>query len=64
MQKDKKKWNKPKLIILVRGEPEEMTLAYCRGLDVAKVGGVSAGAGGCIQWGPLCIDICSLVTAS
>ncbi len=27
----KKKWGKPKLIILTRGKPEERVLAYCKG---------------------------------
>jgi len=33
MQKDKKKpkWGKPKLIVLVRGKPEERLLQACKG---------------------------------
>lgn len=32
MQKKKKeKWSKPKLIILIRGNPEERVLAQCKG---------------------------------
>ena len=27
----KKKWEKPKLIVLVRGRPEEMVLTQCKG---------------------------------
>ena len=26
----KKKWERPKLIVLVRGKPEEMVLSYCK----------------------------------
>lgn len=29
--KPKKKWDKPKLIILTRGKPEERVLVYCKG---------------------------------
>lgn len=30
MEKKKEKWGKPKLIILVRGKPDEMVLAACK----------------------------------
>ncbi len=31
MQKEKKKWETPKLICLYRGRPEEAVLAVCKG---------------------------------
>jgi hypothetical protein len=31
MQEAKKKWSQPKLIILVRGKPEERILGSCKG---------------------------------
>jgi len=31
----KKKWSKPKLIILTRGKPEERVLTGCKGLLIA-----------------------------
>ncbi len=36
----KKKWEKPKLIVLVRGKPEEGALGACKGLPLGVVGPV------------------------
>ena len=33
MQKDKKKWGKPKLIVLVRGDRQERVLSGCKLID-------------------------------
>ena len=38
MQKEKPKWGKPKLIILVRGRPEERVLTYCKLLGSPPTG--------------------------
>jgi len=42
MEKEKKKWETPKLICLYRGRPEEAVLVYCKLVDVA---GPGAGCG-------------------
>ena len=34
----KKAWEKPKLIVLVRGKPEEAILTFCKAEFVAHVG--------------------------
>jgi len=33
-QKEKKEWNKPKLLILIRGKPGEMVLAGCKDYNI------------------------------
>lgn len=55
----KKKWERPKLIVLVRGSPEEMALANCKGTVLTGPGTVWQGCGpaqfiicfGCISQG-------------
>ncbi len=59
----KQKWDKPKLIILVRGKPEEMTLATCKHLIFPYCGGMGADSkyGGCFAIGgvnPDCFESC------
>ena len=44
MEKKKIKWGKPKLIVLVRGEPDERVLAAC------KMEGLSKGPGNAWGW--------------
>ena len=34
MQKKKKKWSRPQLIVLVRGKPEERMLVNCKAIGV------------------------------
>ena len=34
----KKKWGKPKLIILIRGKPEEGVLGFCKAWDYYSTG--------------------------
>ncbi len=45
--KTKKKWGKPKLIILTRGKPEEMTLFSCKSGAIS--GGMPSAYGTCIS---------------
>lgn len=47
-----KKWEKPKLIILVRGKPEERILGWCKGFQMP--GGATIAQIGCIQDGMSC----------
>ena len=42
-----KKWDKPALIILVRGKPEERILGLCKGFQLP--GGAVEAFEGCIQ---------------
>ncbi len=44
MQKEKKKWETPKLICLYRGRPEEAVLQGCKGTPGAGLGGVGHGS--------------------
>lgn len=48
----KKKWEKPKLIILTRGKPEERVLIACK---AGVLGGLSANAVGCFVGYPSCV---------
>ncbi len=43
-----KKWEKPRLVILVRGKPEERILSWCKGF-VDVQGGAMVIDEGCIQ---------------
>ncbi len=43
MEKEKKKWETPRLICLYRGRSEEAVLVACKG-DVGAVGGPTGGA--------------------
>lgn len=47
-----KKWEKPQLIILVRGKPEERILSWCKGFQL--LGGATEAFEGCIQNGGYC----------
>ena len=49
-----KTWEKPRLIVLVRGKPEEAILIHCKAVDIA--GGPGYLAGGC--WWEACEAIC------
>ncbi len=42
MQKEKKKWETPKLICLYRGRPEEAVLGVCKGVEVGAGGPVGS----------------------
>jgi len=53
--KTKKKWDKPKLIILTRGKPEESVLVSCKA-DPLKVGGPDSNWDWCDVYG--CWDWC------
>ena len=38
MEKEKKKWETPKLICLYRGRPEEAVLFTCKGFEATSTG--------------------------
>ena len=65
MVKKKKKWCKPKLIILMRGKPEDSVLLYCA--YSPKWGGPSTAFEGCFSDNPggtfyncmSCFDTCA-----
>jgi len=60
----KKKWDKPKLIILIRGKPEERVLMGCKGGVFANPGSsTGTRCDGWIQWPGPC-TICSAVVSS
>jgi len=40
MEKEKKKWETPKLICLYKGRPEEAVLATCKGNPGDGIGGI------------------------
>lgn len=47
----KEKWKRPKLVVLLRGRPEERILSYCK-IDGPPYGsGPSTVATGCIEGG-------------
>ncbi len=57
----KKEWEKPKLIILTRGKPEEMCLLGC------KAGAGEFGAGGGAWWcagPPTVCEVCEAIGTS
>jgi hypothetical protein len=58
-----KKWRKPELIILVRNEPEEAVLSYCKG---EAHGGSQLEYGYCFDYVPGlgCGNTCSTTTTS
>ncbi len=61
----KKKWSKPKLIILVRGKAEESVLTACKYLSTGSfVVDNSCEAGDKGTLSSACRDICSVVSAS
>ena len=55
-----KKWEKPQLVVLVRGKPEEMTLSYCKSAWPANyINGPGWDFGGYCYWtGTSCTVIC------
>jgi len=67
-KKIKEKWNKPKLIVLVKGKQDEAVLAGCKSVGAYPMPSANANAGYCMgitSWWPLgnC-NGCSAVTLS
>jgi hypothetical protein len=60
--KMRKTWQKPKLVVLVRGRPEEFVLGPCKDVGTPDVGAVTEETD-CIQNLVNC-DICSTVAGS
>ena len=58
----KKKWNKPKLIILTRGKSEERVLLFCKG--GIGTGGATGDYGSACFAGWSCHGWCSALSAS
>jgi hypothetical protein len=56
----KKTWEKPKLIILMRGRPEEMVLTNCKGTNF--VGGRLNNYNSCRRL--FCLALCNALGAS
>jgi len=52
----KKKWKKPKLLVLARGRPEESVLGYCKIENRPWFGPYSDGCGWHIIWPEACKD--------
>ncbi len=52
MPKEKREWLKPKLIILIRGKPEERTLDACKLAKFVGGAGPAVVAGHCYQPAP------------
>ena len=51
----KKKWEKPKLVVLVRGMPEEAILGVCKNAGVPNVGPVDQFTSECMEaYAPTC----------
>ncbi len=47
---EKKKWEKPKLVVLVRGKPEEAVLATCKVNEITATAiTVCTGINGCFD---------------
>lgn len=61
----KKKWARPKLIILTRGKPEEGVLAGCKDQFVPIGSSIQAERNGCMAfvYGP-CMGICMTMGSS
>jgi len=57
----KKKWNKPKLIILTMGKPEEAVLTICKAGVYDTVPNIDRADynGGCINWNRGCVPCAS-----
>lgn len=64
MTKKKPKWGKPKLIVLVRGKPEERILDGCKAIGTD--GGPTGVAAGCWTpwWPEACAPVGCLVSAA
>jgi len=56
----RKEWEKPQLVVLARGEPEERVLLTCKLYDAATGPGLSYGR--CVM--PNCLDDCSKMRSS
>jgi len=59
-----KKWEKPELLILVRGRPDDAVLVGCKG---GVVGAAATDDALCVTYDAIartCPDICSAVTPS
>lgn len=54
----KKKWSKPKLIVLVRGKPEEWVLSNCKGLVAGSPNNTAANCG--VNLSPLRVIGCTV----
>jgi len=61
----KKRWEKPKLLVLVRAIPSEAILTHCKtGEEVGRPGGATF-VYGCKKGAPPeCPEICSLLTGA
>jgi len=57
---DNQKWQKPELIVLVRGRPEEAVLTACK---VRGASGYHVTDNGCM-WEALCQSVCSSIDSS
>jgi hypothetical protein len=55
----KKKWMKPKLIVLIKGRPEEAVLQQCKG-DGGWYGATSSENDCLANWGWGCVIDCSV----
>jgi hypothetical protein len=58
----KKPWSKPRLVVLVRGKPEEAILISCKAAN-ATTGDPMQWQVACIQDGDFC-DVCSMIASS
>jgi hypothetical protein len=52
MNGEKKKWEKPELVVLLRSRPEEAVLTACKNIP-SQIGG-STFNGGCQTWTGIC----------
>jgi hypothetical protein len=64
----KEKWGKPKLIILIRGKPDEIVLMGCKGQSTFtgqwNQYGLCIRCGGCITGNEPCVGTCDMTTTS
>lgn len=58
MKNTKKKWNEPKLIVIVRGHPEEVLLLGCK--DSTHAGDPSTGHAFCMKTTNACTNCYAL----
>ena len=60
----KKKWEKPELVVLVRGRPEEAILDICKNTGVPNVGPFDHHSSECMEGaGPTC-NVCQTMSGT
>jgi len=59
-----KPWEKPRLIVLVRSQPEEVLIQVCKGINDTGTNPGQRFLAGCQYWAPTPCGACNISTVS